>query len=532
MEKEESARGGYKLTSIKALHLLRSCRQGNLPEVQRILSCPQRQQQDNDDGENNAVVVAVDPNECDFEGTTPLQIAFQSNRMDIAACLVKAGARNTFNIPQNVLDDAYPSSTTANDSVESDGYDGASPQAAASEDGATAVNENELATNDDGEAVSGNATKSLAQAQTEECRLELLNQKATTAALEECNDDDDGTATVATIISALSKSRASNNYISCRVRQKKPIQTRAELEHEKTWLEVMVRRGMSETATLKDTKVASKAKQVLETIEKLLESDNYPTLCELQATWQLVSRSISRLSLGEKRTNLKRAQEDIERKINEEILASRRISKQWPPGTTTTGMNDLDQTYCTVFMSHTGRDVGARNFAAYLTDFLRRSHRIDVFLDADSLESSKPWGTSIRHHARHCAVFVCVLSPSYFDRFWCLEELRLAMTSSSSSQNSRVIPVWYGMSRPPKVNESLRAKLAKVLKRSVAEMGRRGSKKSTTHIIDQWCDCIRALDKCQGIKPNHTQEYKLSEIRFRDDVVDAILKEIQSFNKT
>ena len=96
-----------------------------------------------------------------------------------------------------------------------------------------------------------------------------------------------------------------------------------------------------------------------------------------------------------------------------------------------------------IFISHTGQDTGVGNFAANLHDKLE-DKEILSFCDACSLHPSELWKERIRWKVGKCAVFVAILSPTYFKRYWCMHELDLAIR-----QDRIVFPVYYGQRSGP-----------------------------------------------------------------------------------
>jgi TIR domain len=100
------------------------------------------------------------------------------------------------------------------------------------------------------------------------------------------------------------------------------------------------------------------------------------------------------------------------------------------------------------FLSHTGQDNdnghNAANFTKHVAASLRRDG-IQRFLDCDSLKLGADWSDDITDNAQHSRVMVAVLSPSYFERYWCMRELDLAITASTSIDGITIIPVFYGI---------------------------------------------------------------------------------------
>ena len=94
-----------------------------------------------------------------------------------------------------------------------------------------------------------------------------------------------------------------------------------------------------------------------------------------------------------------------------------------------------------VFISHTGQDDTARNFAAHLGDKMK-DQDIEYFYDARCIPPSVQWEQVIREAVSDCSVFVAVLSPTYFKRYWCMHELDLALTNKRA-----ILPIYYSIDK-------------------------------------------------------------------------------------
>ena len=91
----------------------------------------------------------------------------------------------------------------------------------------------------------------------------------------------------------------------------------------------------------------------------------------------------------------------------------------------------------TVFISHTGKDTRAADFAAYLAKELK-DEGIVFFYDETCLPTGDKLEQRIPAEAKGCTVFVAVMSPTYFQRYWCMLELDLALR-----HNRVVLPVYF-----------------------------------------------------------------------------------------
>jgi hypothetical protein len=93
----------------------------------------------------------------------------------------------------------------------------------------------------------------------------------------------------------------------------------------------------------------------------------------------------------------------------------------------------------TIFLGHTGQDVTASNFAAFLSHECKRE-QVSCFYDAGSIHPGIVYDACIQDAVKNCEVFISILSPTYFKRYWCMHELDLAMQAGRC-----ILPVFYGI---------------------------------------------------------------------------------------
>jgi hypothetical protein len=93
----------------------------------------------------------------------------------------------------------------------------------------------------------------------------------------------------------------------------------------------------------------------------------------------------------------------------------------------------------TIFLGHTGQDGTASNFAAFLRHECKRE-QVSCFYDADSIRPGILYDACIQDAVKTCEVFISILSPTYFKRYWCMHELDLAMQAGRC-----ILPVFYGI---------------------------------------------------------------------------------------
>jgi hypothetical protein len=93
----------------------------------------------------------------------------------------------------------------------------------------------------------------------------------------------------------------------------------------------------------------------------------------------------------------------------------------------------------TIFLGHTGQDSTASNFAAFLSHECKRE-QVSCFYDAGSICPGIFYDACIQDAVKTCEVFISILSPTYFKRYWCMHELDLAIQA-----DRHILPVFYGI---------------------------------------------------------------------------------------
>eukprot|EP00878_Enallax_costatus_P002652 GHUV01002838.1.p1 GENE.GHUV01002838.1~~GHUV01002838.1.p1 ORF type:complete len:350 (+),score=96.84 GHUV01002838.1:867-1916(+) len=99
-----------------------------------------------------------------------------------------------------------------------------------------------------------------------------------------------------------------------------------------------------------------------------------------------------------------------------------------------------------VFVSHTGQDKCACNFAASVLKPALEAAGLTVFMDFSNLEPGSEWPRELAVAAANSVVVVVVLSRQFTKRKWCMQELDLALHSrrlAGKKEQPLVIPVFY-----------------------------------------------------------------------------------------
>lgn len=159
------------------------------------------------------------------------------------------------------------------------------------------------------------------------------------------------------------------------------------------------------------------------------------------------------------------------------------------------------------FICHTGQDPDARNFAAHLAEALSMDG-FHIFFDAYSIRAGVPWKEEIDRNVKECTIFVCIMSKTFFFRYWCLHELDLAL-----QWNKKIIPVYYQCG-PPKVDNDFQSSLKKSLQSSEKEVD--------DETFCRFCQNVTGLHDIQGIRNYYSREAKLSQVAFIKQIVAEI----------
>ena len=158
-----------------------------------------------------------------------------------------------------------------------------------------------------------------------------------------------------------------------------------------------------------------------------------------------------------------------------------------------------------VFMDHTGRDARRLPFVTCLCRELEH-HGIPLFVDYKGIEFGTKWAKVIEENARTCQVFVCILSITYFEQYWCMHELDVAF------EHDRTILVV--------INHECERLLKDFNEASFRRMHHRNPMVSE-HELDSWCKNIQELRQIQQLWNLH--KGKRAEERFLVEVVSAVV---------
>jgi hypothetical protein len=194
-----------------------------------------------------------------------------------------------------------------------------------------------------------------------------------------------------------------------------------------------------------------------------------------------------------------------------------------------------------VFISHTGRDGGAKTFAASILRPALEAAGLAVCMDFVSLEPGCKWPEELVGAAANSMVVVVVLSKSYSTRFWCMLELDLALNShhqhqeggeaGSSHSQPLVIPVFYDSPDEVVDAASIRQHWSAG---SLEERLRRDEELGPEWVpvvdVSRWADNVVAMaGHWQNLRRNSNQEAeKDEELQLAKRVVKAAVMHIPS----
>lgn len=165
----------------------------------------------------------------------------------------------------------------------------------------------------------------------------------------------------------------------------------------------------------------------------------------------------------------------------------------------------MEATTARVFISHTGQEDRPRDLAAAVSEELKRQ-KIDFFYDAWSIPAGVHWEDFISHAAGNCKVFVAILSRGYFQRYWCMRELDLALTHGRP-----MLPVYFCISLQE-------VKQVAPLKETFVKAFQEDNRVTSDELERWWDNVVNRLPKLQGIQVPSTE---------KDAFVKAIHKIVQ-----
>ena len=99
-------------------------------------------------------------------------------------------------------------------------------------------------------------------------------------------------------------------------------------------------------------------------------------------------------------------------------------------------VSDASASPADVFISYTGQDQDLAVFAILLNGCLRKEN-IRTFIDMET-PSGEEYRSKILDQVKRCKVFLCLLSPKYFTRSFCVDELVMALV-----EKREILPIIY-----------------------------------------------------------------------------------------
>lgn len=168
-----------------------------------------------------------------------------------------------------------------------------------------------------------------------------------------------------------------------------------------------------------------------------------------------------------------------------------------------------------LFLSHTGKDLGAANFTSHLCDHLKLCSA-DVFYDDVSIKISDNIESSIVDSVSQCHVFVCIYSSSYPSRYWPMRELELAMSS-----HRKILAVHYDNTKPPSMTSPTdRETCYSQHDKSMRQHG------LTKDDLDRWIDNLRMLGNVKAIRKKSRD--KSAESQMKHEITMELERLLQS----
>ena len=157
-----------------------------------------------------------------------------------------------------------------------------------------------------------------------------------------------------------------------------------------------------------------------------------------------------------------------------------------------------------MFVSYTGLDLNGHTFVTCVNYALERAS-ISTFSADKHLGPLSEWEADLREHASGCSVFLCIISNSYYYRYWCMRELDVAL-----QHGRRIVPVRYHLSEQ---------NFDETKFRNQHMNGRRNVDRAST--VDRWCANIEQLESIQAVSKFPDEEEYLFVRRIVSIVVEG-----------
>lgn len=158
------------------------------------------------------------------------------------------------------------------------------------------------------------------------------------------------------------------------------------------------------------------------------------------------------------------------------------------------------------FLSHTGQDEHAATFTEFLSLYLTNQLSIPHFVDFACIPPGAKWKRTIEQNVQSCPVFVCILSESYLNRYWCMHELDIAIQAKKY-----IIPVLCNYKLPKSIEfEAFKRKHRANPHYTVTE-----------EELNRWCENLRLLPEIQAVR-NYSQGTKGTQSAFVEKVARGI----------
>ena len=256
------------------------------------------------------------------------------------------------------------------------------------------------------------------------------------------------------------------------------------LQHDTFGDELAIREGME-------------AEKIAERVAGAIDGGDFPSLQEAEQRLEIMHRESFNMSFEEQLSQLPLV-EKIKEKIALEKAAISRLSRS--PEEQLPKKKKVMQ----VFISYTGGDVAAQIFASTLAWYLSKQ-QVPTFFDANSIRVGELWEAEIERNVAGCCVFVCILTPTFPLRKWCMHELAIALQSNQT----KIVPVCLG-GEPYTLSDEFR--------RDFYDTHR--SKGLTDFIIQKWEENVLNLESIQAAYRCSTTKNEFPD--YLDRVIDAI----------
>ena len=141
---------------------------------------------------------------------------------------------------------------------------------------------------------------------------------------------------------------------------------------------------------------------------------------------------------------------------------------------------------------------------------------IVYFYDESCIRTGEHWKQRIRSEVKDCAVLVAILSPNYFQRYWCMHELDLALR-----HGRRILLLYFDPVAEPDDLPKDKAQFMKYFD---------SDERVENDELDRWWSNIIRLPDLQDIRMRSFASEKRILMSLRNAVVERVRQSLQKIS--